>query len=256
MEVVVSLAAFLASALTLFSGFGLGTLLMPVVALFFPVDVAVGITALVHLANNLFKLGLVGWRADPRVVLRFGLPAVVCALAGAWLLGWLSHLQPLAEYTLAGREFAVMPVKLAIGLLILTFVAMELSPAFAGLSFDARLLPLGGCVSSFFGGLSGNQGAFRSMFLLKAGLTKEQFVATSVVLAVIVDLARIPVYGLELFSTGRELDYRLVAVACLAAFAGSFLSARLLKKITLRTVRVVVGILLAAVSLGFIAGAL
>ena len=35
---VIPLAAFAASMLTLFSGFGLGTLLMPVVAIFFPVE--------------------------------------------------------------------------------------------------------------------------------------------------------------------------------------------------------------------------
>jgi uncharacterized membrane protein YfcA len=252
----IALAAFVAAALTLFSGFGLGTLLMPVVALFFPVDVAIGITAVVHLANNLFKLGLMGGQADRRVVLRFGIPAVLAAFAGAALLGWLGHLQPLAEYTLAGREFAIMPVKLTIGLLIIVFVGMELSPTFAALKFDERLLPLGGCVSGFFGGLSGNQGAFRSMFLLKAGLTKEQFIATGVVLAVVVDLARIPFYGFEFFKAGRELDYWLITVACLAAFAGSFLSARLLKKLTLRSVQILVSLLLIGVALGLISGAL
>ncbi|KAF0170293.1 MAG: hypothetical protein FD161_4693 [Limisphaerales bacterium] len=41
--VVVSLAALVATALTLFSGFGLGTLLMPVFAVFFPLPVAVAV---------------------------------------------------------------------------------------------------------------------------------------------------------------------------------------------------------------------
>jgi len=40
----------------LLSGFGLGTLLLPVFALFFPLPVAIAATALVHLANNFFKL--------------------------------------------------------------------------------------------------------------------------------------------------------------------------------------------------------
>ena len=56
--VIVGIAAFGVSLLTLFSGFGLGTLLMPVFALFFPVEVAVASTAVVHAANNLFKVGL------------------------------------------------------------------------------------------------------------------------------------------------------------------------------------------------------
>lgn len=251
---IIALSAFLAAALTLLSGFGLGTLLMPVVALFFPVEVAVSMTALVHLANNLFKVALMGARADRGVVLRFGIPAVLAAFVGAMALGWLTHLPPLLEYTLLGRELAVMPVKLTVGLLIVGFVAMELSPKMAALRFDARLLPVGGCVSGFFGGLSGNQGAFRSLFLLKAGLSKEQFIATGVVLAVIVDLARMPVYGIEFFKSGHQVDIRLVAVASLSAFAGSFLGSRLLKKLTIRALQKVIAILLILVALGMITG--
>jgi len=80
---VVCVVAFVVSALTLFSGFGLGTLLMPAFAVFFPAPVALAATAVVHLANNLFKLALVGRRADGGVVARFALPAVPAAMAGA-----------------------------------------------------------------------------------------------------------------------------------------------------------------------------
>lgn len=65
--VMITVMAFLGSFLTLFSGFGLGTLLMPVVAIFFPVAVAVALTAFVHLVNNLFKL-LTLWREDRKSV--------------------------------------------------------------------------------------------------------------------------------------------------------------------------------------------
>ena len=68
--VVVCAVALVVSALTLFSGFGLGTLLMPAFALFFPVPVAIAATAVVHLANNVFKVALVGRRADWSVVVR------------------------------------------------------------------------------------------------------------------------------------------------------------------------------------------
>jgi hypothetical protein len=80
------LAAFLASGLTLFSGFGLGTLLMPVVALFLPVETAIAVTALVHLLNNLAKLGLVGRFAKKTFVLRFGVPALFASMGGAVVL--------------------------------------------------------------------------------------------------------------------------------------------------------------------------
>lgn len=253
---LILLSAFLAAALTLLSGFGLGTLLMPVVALFFPVEVAVSVTAAVHLANNLFKLALVGRHARLDVVLRFGIPAVLAAFAGALTLGWLAHLPPLLEYTLLGRLVMVTPVKLIVGLLILGFVVLEFSAALAAVQFSPRLLPVGGCISGFFGGLSGNQGAFRSMFLLKAGLSKEQFIATGVVLAVMVDLARVPVYGLVVFRAGAPVDMGLVGMACLAAFAGSFLASRWLKKLTLRSLHLLVAALLVLVALGMVTGLL
>lgn len=80
---IICIASLLASALTLFSGFGLGTLLMPVVALFFPLELAIAMTAMVHLANNLFKIGLLGRKAEGSVLLKFGLPAIAAAFVGA-----------------------------------------------------------------------------------------------------------------------------------------------------------------------------
>ena len=253
---VIALAALLASCLTLFSGFGLGTLLMPVVAIFFPLDVAIAMTAMVHFSNNIFKLGLMGLNADRDVVLRFGIPAIVASLLGALLLTQLSHLGPIHEYTFAGSTYSIMPVKLVIGIVIIVFVALELSPAFAALSFDRRFLPLGGCISGFFGGLSGHQGAFRSMFLIKAGIGKEQFIATGVVLAVLVDITRMLVYGWEAATAPKNVDWPAVVIATVAAFAGAFIGARLIKKLTITAVQRIVSALLIVVGVGLMAGIL
>ena len=252
----VSLAALLASCLTFFSGFGLGTLLMPVVALFLPVEVAIAVTAIVHLANNLFKLALVGKKADCSVVWRFGAPAVLAALLGAWLLNMLSGLPTLFEYQWLGREFAVSVVKFIIGVLILAFVWLELSPRFAKMSFDARYLPLGGALSGFFGGLSGHQGAFRSMFLIKSGLDSQRFIATGVVLAVLVDVARMLVYGWSFSANTANVQWTMVLSASFSAFVGAYLGAKLLHKVTLRTIQRLVSVLLVLMGLGLVTGLL
>ncbi len=251
---VIALAALLASCLTLFSGFGLGTLLMPVVALFFPLEVAIAMTAMVHLSNNVFKLGLLGLKADRGVIVRFGIPAIVASLLGALLLAQLSHLAPLHEYALGGATHTIMPVKLVVGVIIIVFVALELSPAFAALTFDRRFLPLGGCISGFFGGLSGHQGAFRSMFLIKASIGKEQFIATGVVLAVLVDITRMLVYGWDATTTPKNVDWLAVGVATVFAFAGAFIGARLVKKLTITAVQRIVSALLIVVGIGLILG--
>jgi uncharacterized protein len=67
---IVCVAALLASALTLFSGFSLGTLLIPVIALFFPLERAIAMTAMALLANNSFKIGLLGRKTDYAVLMK------------------------------------------------------------------------------------------------------------------------------------------------------------------------------------------
>ncbi|MBA4396277.1 MAG: hypothetical protein C0394_02635 [Syntrophus sp. (in: bacteria)] len=254
--IVIAITALVASCLTLFSGFGLGTILMPVAAVFFPVDVAIGMTAMVHFANNLFKLGIMGLRADKSVTLRFGLPAVAAAFAGALLLGWLSSLEPIVQYTLFGRTLQVMPVKMIIGGVIIVFVGLELSPSFGAVAVGRNLLPVGGLISGFFGGLSGHQGAFRSMFLLKVGLTKEQFIATGILLAVMVDLSRMLVYGWDAITSQKTVDWFLVLTATLSAFTGAFIGARLVDKMTFRSIRNIVSTLLVVVAAGLMTGVL
>lgn len=236
--VLIMLAALGASALTLFSGFGLGTLLMPVFALFFPLPLAIAATALVHLANNLFKAGLMAAHSDRDVLARFALPAIPAAFLGAWLLEGLGGLPPLHVYTLAGGEHQVTGIKLSIAVVVACFSLLELSPRFDALAFERRWLPLGGLLSGFFGGLSGHQGALRSAFLNRAGLTKEAFVATAALSAVLVDVSRLLAYGVgflgEQFTVLADRGgLGLLAAATLSAFLGSYFGKRLLKKITL-----------------------
>src|SRR3954453_2200735 len=192
---LIGIAALLTAGLTLFSGFGLGTILMPVFALFFPVPLAIAITAVVHFANNIFKFVLMAKQANWRVVARFSGPAAIAAMIGANLLNLFEEMPVVASYTLGRATFEVTIVKAVIGVLIVAFALLELWPRFQALAFTPRWLPLGGALSGFFGGLSGNQGALRSAFLLKAGLSKDAFVATGVVSAVIVDAVRLVVYG-------------------------------------------------------------
>lgn len=251
---LIALVAGLASLLTFYSGFGLGTLLMPVVALFFPLPLAIAMTAVVHLCNNLFKLGLIGRHASIAVLLRFGVPAVLAAGIGAALLGWMSGLAPVYSYEALGQTRLVAPVKLVIGLVILLFVALELSPRIAALSLSPRWMTLGGALSGFFGGLSGHQGALRSLFLVKAGLDKHAYIATGVCIALAIDLTRLGVYARQWSAQAHAFDWPVIVAATLSAFLGAWIGARLLKKTTLATIQRLVTVLLVGVALGLISG--
>jgi len=248
--------AFGASLLTFFTGFGLGTLLLPAFAAFFPAEVAVALTALVHLLNSLFKLVLVGRRANLLVAIRFGAPAMVAAFGGALVLGWLAGEGPLWTYAIAGRTREVMPVAFVIAVLMVLFAVLELSPRFKAVSLPVRYLPLGGLLTGFFGGLSGHQGALRSAFLIRVGLDKEAFVATGVVIAAVVDLTRLAVYTPLFFGADLARHAPLLAAAVLAAGTGALAGNRLLHTIGLRSIEVGVAALLVIVALGLGAGIL
>jgi uncharacterized protein len=258
--------ALIASALTLFSGFGLGTVLMPLFAVFFPVEVAIAATAVVHLANDSFKVALLGRNASRAVVVWFGVPAVVAAFAGAWVMLTLAGTAPLATYSIPSLRVhgSVEPIKLVIAALLVLFALLELSRALQRLDLPRAMLPMGGLLSGFFGGLAGMQGALRSAFLVRAGLTRDQFIASAAVISVGVDLTRLLVYMIGASPLGRMAPglarlgnkgefgalreprtLGLLVAACLAAFVGSFFGARLVRKVTMRTVqRIVAGMLL------------
>jgi len=256
--VVISITALFVSVLALFSGFGLGTVLMPAFALFFPVPVAIAATAGVHLANNIFKIILVGRDADWRIILRFALTAALAAIAGGWLLGWLSWMPAIASYQIGDRLFELTLVKLVIGVLIIGFALFDLIPKLQNLAFDPKYLPLGGILSGFFGGLAGNQGAMRSAFLIKSGMDTKAFVGTNAVCAFIVDIVRLVVYSATFYTAsfthvGNDV-WMFVLAATVFAFIGSFVGSRLVKKITIRTVQYVIGAMLVTVGIGLSAG--
>jgi uncharacterized membrane protein YfcA len=254
---IISLVSLLVAALTFFSGFGLGTLLMPVFALFFPIEVAIAATAIVHLFNNLFKVFLVGKHAHTRTVLTFAIPAAIFAMLGAWLLNYFILMPAIYTYSLGAKIFDVTPVKLVIAVLMIIFAVVELIPFFNKISFKSRVVPVGGALSGFFGGLSGHQGALRTAFLVRLGLEKKSFIATMVLSAVIVDISRLMIYGITFFERDFRMLYQqggfyVVFFGVVAAFLGSFIGSRFLDKITLQIIKIFIAImlLLIAVALG------
>lgn len=261
--VLIPLVAAAIAGVTLVSGFGLGTVLMPVFALFFPIEVAIAATGVVHFTNNLFRLPLVGKNADRNVVLRFGVPAMLAAFAGAALLSALVSTTPIYQYHLGPVKASVTFLKLTIAVLLALLASLELWPRYHELSFPRSLLPLGGLLSGFAGGISGMQGALRAPFLLRAGLSREQFVGTANVISTLVDATRLLVYVAGFTWMSRRQNYEalaeprtllLVATACVAAFFGSYLGLRMFKKMTLRGVRRLVAILLFVMSIALGAG--
>lgn len=246
---IICLAALVTSMLTFFSGFGLGTILAPVFAIFFPIDIAIALTGVVHFTNNLFKIALVGKNVDKGVLLRFGVPALIASFAGAWLLLRITVLPSLMQYQMWGKEFEITPVKLTISVLLIIFSIIEIVPSIQKIQFDRNKLVVGGILSGFFGGLSGIQGAIRSAFLLRSGLTKEAYIATGVVIACMVDFTRLSVYASRFTQANLNSNLTLLIAATLAAITGAYIGRKILKKVTFRLIQVLVAVMLILISI-------
>jgi uncharacterized membrane protein YfcA len=249
---IIALVAALSSLLSFFSGFGLGTLLTPAFILFFPPELAIALSGIVHLLNNFFKLTLIKNKINLTIGFKFGIPAIIGAIAGSWLLLKVSDAEALYTYTIGNHLFSISYVKLIIAILLIVFSLFEILPRLKNIQFNKDKVIGGGLLSGFFGGLSGNQGALRSMFLLKCGLSKEGFISTGIFIACLVDITRLPIYFSHISKTEIFSHSEFLIVAVLSAFTGAFVGNKLLKKITLGFVQwaVFVMVILLAVAIG------
>ncbi|MBM3429728.1 MAG: sulfite exporter TauE/SafE family protein [Bacteroidetes bacterium] len=235
---LIAITAFLASLSTFFSGFGLGTILLPVFSLFFSPEIALATTALVHLINGLFKVALTFKNINWPVFMKFGSFAFFGSIFGAYLIYALDDMGLVYSVKIDPRVHDVNYTEFSLGLVMLIFSLLEFTSFLENRKIGKSWISFGGFVSGFFGGFSGHQGAVRSAFLSNTPLSKFEFVATSALLGVIIDLTRISSYSQQLDS---EIPIELVATGAAFAILGSILGNQLLKKTEMWFIKWVIG---------------
>jgi uncharacterized membrane protein YfcA len=254
--IIVCVIVIFGALLTFFSGFGLGTLLLPTFSIFFPVSFAIAATGIVHFSNNVFKFLLVYKNINFKVLIKFGFPALAAAILGSYFLISIGESSILHIYSIGSIKAQVTTLKIVVGALMLFFAIWEFIPQVEKLQFSPKYLPLGGFLSGFFGGLSGHQGAFRSAFLIQVGLSKDEFIATSNAIALIIDVARLSVYATGLQFEILEASSGIIIAATIAAFLGTYIGNQLLKKTSFKFLKNFVGAFLAIMGLLIIMGIL
>jgi uncharacterized membrane protein YfcA len=226
--VIATVAAVIAGAIAAISGFGIGSVLTPILSTQFDVRLAIALVSLPHLAGTIVRFLLVRTQIDRDVLLGFGAASAVGGLAGAAL------------------QAVVQSAALAIIFgLLLVFAGLGSLTGFAQrMRFSGRRSALvGGALSGLLGGLVGNQGGIRAAALLGFDVERQAFVATATAVALIVDGARIPVY---LATQGADVakQWPLIVVLGIGAIVGTLLGARLLRRMSETIFRRVVGVLL------------
>ena len=222
--VIISYAAAVAATL---AGFGSSTLLIPVAIHFMEVKTAVLIVACFHLFNNLFKIRLFFKKIDTKIFLLFGVPSIVFAFLGAYLINFMP----------------IEALKRIIGIFLIVFAIYSLIRPQFSLKQSNFTAILGGSFSGFFAGLIGLGGAIRGASLIAFNLAKEVYVGTSAMIAFVIDLTRIPTYILT--GTVQFKSYTILLLfLILSAYLGVRTGKVLLKRIDQKTFRRIVAIAL------------
>lgn len=251
---LIALVSILGSVLTFFSGFGLGTILLPVFSIFFPFELALLMTAIVHLLNGIFKFILIGKNTQWRIVAWFGMGAVICSFLGSYILSLQTQLPILFEYQIFGIQCKVAVYKFCVGLILLILTLFELRALQIKSTPKGEYLIVGGAISGFIGGFTGSQGAIRSYFLRQANLTPIRYAATGTMISLLIDLTRIPTYFSGIAVIKSQLNYTVLIIATVSAMMGAILGKFYIKKIAIRSFDLIIGVCLTLYALMLILG--
>jgi len=231
-DLIVAGVAVVAGMVASVAGFGIGSLLTPVLAFQVGTKLAVSLVALPHVVGTALRLWILRAHVDRRVLLNFGITSAVCGLVGAVLHAFATSI-------LLSRVFG--------GLLVLAGVS-SLIGLMERLHLPRWAAWVAGGLSGIFGGLVGNQGSIRSAALLGFHVPRDAFVATATAIALLVDMGRVPVY---LGTQGPSIlqHWPQVVIGIVGVTAGTLIGARLLRQIPETIFRRIVGLLVLAIGI-------
>lgn len=228
-DFLILMAAAAAGAIAAVSGFGIGSILTPLLANFVGMKLAVAVVSVPHFLGTALRLALIREHIDRKVLLTFGITSAIGGLAGALLHVWLRSV--VLSYVL--------------GVLLVFAGLMGVSRLGERVRFGRTAGWVAGALSGIFGGLVGNQGGIRSAALLGFDVSKESFVATATAIALLVDVFRMPVYAATQY---RSLlaAWPEMLVATVGVVIGTLAGKPLLKRIPERSYRVIVSAIILA----------
>ena len=237
MSSTIYVAAFLTAVITLLTGFGLGTIMTPILTYVYDVKIAVLLVAIVHFLNNLFKVILFRKDISLPILKRFGALSIIGAFIGS-----------MAQiYIYSGS------LKIFLGVVLVFLGLKEVLPQLENWKIPQKLDVVGGFLSGLLGGLVGNQGAIRSAYLLNYSVSKETFIVSAASIACMVDAARIPIYLYSYHSALAPQIIPLIKVTALV-FLGTLVGKKLLPHISLERFKKFVAAMVVLLGISLIAG--
>ena len=236
-ELLVVFAGLFGGAVASIAGFGIGSLLTPAIALATGTKLAVAIVSVPHAIGTAIRFWRFRRDIDWRIVRSFGVTSAAGGLTGALLNTWATS----------------RALELVFGSLLVLAGVSQVTGLAKRWRLRGTLAWLGGALSGFFGGLVGNQGGIRTAAMLGFEVDKRQFVATTTAVALLIDLARVPVY-LVVEAEALARMWRILIFATIGVVAGTFFGEKLLARVPEQKFRVIVGVLLVGLGVSFLIG--
>jgi uncharacterized membrane protein YfcA len=228
------LVALLAATVNSIAGFGAATFTTPLLALIIDIKQTIILIAFFHGFSSLSKVIQLRHSVDIPTVFWYGIPAVLTAIVGAYLLDIV----------------APGAIGLGLGVFLILFAVTSLLNVSWRLPHNRPVLVTGGVVTGFVTGLIGLGGAIRGAFLFSMQQKKEVYIATSSTIALLIDIARTVTYMVRGSLESRY--YWFIPVLLVISFVGTWVGVKLLRWLPESIVKRVVLVMLFFVSVFFI----
>jgi uncharacterized membrane protein YfcA len=228
MEIIsITLLSVVASAVGTITGFGISTIMTPVLLHFLPLPETLLLVGIVHWFNDIWELLLFREGIRWRLLLAFGAPGIIASFIGASIS--LNVPKEILSRTLGG--------------FLIIYVLFILANPHFRLPQRTSVAAVGGASYGFSAGIFGIGGAVRSLFLSTFDLPKSIYIATGGAIALAIDSTRIATYVVG----GTKLEFTILSgllVFISASLLGSVIGKKIVERIPQQKFRVVIAIFL------------
>lgn len=238
MEILITVLTVIANFIGILTGFGVGTLMTPLILPFLPFAQTVLLVGIIHWFHDIWKLFFFHYGLDWQLLIMFGIPTMIGSFVGALFVGFQPEL-------LVGLLGAFL-----IGYVVFLYV----KPSFK-IPYTYLNTIVGGGLSGFFAGIFGVRGAVRGAFLSSYDLEKATYLSTIAAISLLTDTTRIITYWLQGITLSYDMLLSLL-VFIPASFIGAWIGQKLIGKIPQEKFRGVVAIFLLLAGVWFLGNSL
>ncbi len=234
-SLLLAIFTFLAALIGTISGFGISTVMIPVMLLFYPLPIALLFVGIIHLCGDIWKMLLFKKGANLKLVLGFGIPGIILSYLGATLSLNVSN----------------QLLKKLLGVFLIIYVIYLFTKRKWKIPKTNITSVIGGSLSGFFAGIFGVGGAIRSAFLAAYNLPKENYLYTAGVIAFFIDVSRISKYLTGGVRLDKTLGLLLIVLVPLSLL-GAYLAKKIVNKVPQKMFRLVIAVFLGLVGFKFL----